>query len=162
MNKKGVTLIQLVITIVVMLIIASFAVFQGGNVTTEATIAKEYESLKEVKKAVEQTVLLMEINPETYIERELFGIPLDTEEKQSYYKRLGLTNVADLSDRTYTVTQENQKNFELEKIIEGKVYVVDLDNEKYYLLDGIQRENLGKAYEYKDILKMYNMLTGKN
>lgn len=162
MNKKGITLIQLVITIVVMLIIASFAVFQGGNVTTEATIVKEYESIKEVKKAVEQTVLLIEMNPETYIERELFGIALDEAEKQSYYKRVGLTLADDLSDRAYTVTKENQKNFELEKIPDGKIYIVDLDNEKYYLVDGIQRENSEKAYEYKDILRMYNMLTGKN
>lgn len=162
MNKKGITLIQLVITIVVMLIIASFAVFQGGNVTTEATIVKEYESIKEVKKAVEQTVLLIEMNPETYIERELFGIALDEAEKQSYYKRVGLTLADDLSDRAYIITKANQKNFELEKIPDGKIYIVDLDNEKYYLVDGIQREDSKKAYEYKDILRMYNTLTGKN
>lgn len=162
MKQKGITLIQLVITIVVMLILASLAIFQGSNVTTEATIAKEYESMKEVKKAVEQSVLLLEINPETYKEREIFGTALSDANKQSYYARIGLTSVDELSDRTYFVTKDNQKNFELDKIPDGKIYIVDLDNQKYYVVDGVQREDNTKAYEYLDILKLYNMLTGKD
>lgn len=162
MKQKGITLIQLVITIVVMLILASLAIFQGSNVTTEATIAKEYESMKEVKKAVEQSALLLEINPKTYKEQEIFGTALNDVNKQSYYARIGLTSADELSDRTYLVTKDNQKNFELDKIPDGKIYIVDLDNQKYYVVDGVQREDNTKAYEYLDILKLYNMLTGKD
>lgn len=159
MNQKGITLIQLVITIVVMIILASMAIFQGGNVTTEAMIAREYESLREVKKAVEQTVLLMEMNPEDYKEEEIFGGSIS---KDAYYKRVGLTSSDELSDRTYSISKSNEKNFELDKIPDEKVYIVDLENKKYYILDGVQKEDGEIIYEYKDILKIYNMLSGQN
>lgn len=159
MNQKGITLIQLVITIVVMIILASMAIFQGGNVTTEAMIAREYESLREVKKAVEQTVLLMEMNPEDYKEEEIFGGSIS---KAAYYKRVGLTSSDELSDRTYSISKSNEKNFELDKIPDEKVYIVDLENKKYYILDGVQKEDGEIIYEYKDILKIYNMLSGQN
>ena len=108
MNQKGITLIQLVITIVVMIILASMAIFQGGDAVTEAMIAREYESLREVKKAVEQTVLLMEMNPEDYKEEEIFG---GTISKNAYYKRVGLVSADELSDRTYSISNSNQEKF---------------------------------------------------
>lgn len=161
MNQKGITLIQLVITIIVIVIITSFAVFQGSNVTTEATIAKEYESIKEIKKAVEQALQMIEINPKEYKESEIFGVPLSNNDKKNYYDRIGLTSANELSDRTYIITKDNQEKFQLEKINEEQVYIVDLDKEKYYILDGVQRDNRDIVYEYTDILKTYNMLSGK-
>lgn len=161
MNQKGVTLIQLVITIIIIVILTSFAVFQGSNVTTEATIAKEYESIKEIKKAVEQTLQMIEINPDAYKEREIFGVALSNSDKQKYYARIGLASANELSNRTYVITMENQEKFELEKISEEQIYIVDLDNEKYYILDGVQRDGRDIVYEYTDILKMYNMLSSK-
>ena len=44
------------------------------------------------------------------------------------------------------------------------IFVVDLDNDKYYLVDGVSRtDSTGwyddYAYEYLDIQAMYDMLT---
>ena len=110
-----------------MIILASMAIFQGGDAVTEAMIAREYESLREVKKAVEQTVLLMEMNPEDYKEEEIFG---GTISKNAYYKRVGLVSADELSDRTYSISNSNQEKFELDKIPDEKVYIVDLENKK--------------------------------
>ena len=58
MPQKGVTLIQLVVLIIVLLIIVSFAIFSVDNITDESIIAREHESLKEVKIGVDQTLNL--------------------------------------------------------------------------------------------------------
>ena len=153
MLQKGVSLIQLVIVIIIMLILASFALLSSDEVTTEARIARDYESLKKVKEAVEHSVNLMEINPKEYVEAELFV----TKFNSSDYSRIGLLSSLELSNRVYEINMANQEKLDLENITEERTYVVDLDNKKYYILDGISREDGEKVYEYLDVLRLYNL-----
>lgn len=161
MSQKGISLIQLGIVIILILILASFALLSSDEITLEARIARDYESLKAVKEAVEHSVNLMEINPEEYKESEIFVSRLYTDEKNEYYPRIGLSSASELSDRSYIIDSENQENLTIEKITEERSYVVDLDNKKYYVVDGIERNEGEKVYEYVDILRLYNLLTGE-
>ena len=160
MSQKGVSLMQLIITIVLIIVLASLAVLNSGEVADEATIAKEFESMKMVKNAVDNSVMLIELNPDKYVEAEIFGARMG-DSRNNYYKKIGLSDVSELSDRTYLIDQTNQHKLSLEKIPEGKIYIVDLENENYYVVGGIQREGGDLVYEYKDILKAYNLLSNK-
>ncbi|MBO5179418.1 MAG: hypothetical protein J6B87_03635 [Clostridia bacterium] len=155
MSQKGISLIQLVIVIILLLIIASFALFSSNEVTVEARLARDYESLKMVKESTEHAVNLMEINPEEYEEIEIFTKKFNS----SDYARIGLTSAADLSERSYEINVDNQEKLDLENITEERTYIVDLENKKYYILDGIEREEGSKVYEYVDVLRLYNLLS---
>ena len=155
MSQKGISLIQLVIVIILLLILASFALLSSDEITVEARIGRDYTSLKSVKTAVENYFPLMETNPEKYNEEELFVTKFDTSE----YARIGLSSADDLSERTYEINMDNQTKLNLDNITEERTYIVDLENKKYYILDGIEREEGEKVYEYVDVLKLYNLLS---
>lgn len=130
----------------------------SDDVTVEARIAREYESIKSVKTAVDEAVNLIDMNPDVYKEQEMFGEKLGTE-KEDYYKKIGLSSASELSDRTYLINEENQEKLSIESMTEDKSYIVDLDNEKYYVVDGVRRTTEDeKVYEYMDILKLYNLV----
>ena len=61
MNNNGVTMLQIVISVVVMLIILSVSVFYGQNVTKEAKIASIYNEIKEIESIVKEAHLLNDI-----------------------------------------------------------------------------------------------------
>ena len=172
-NQKGVTIIMLIIAIVMMLIIVSFAVFNAPKTTTEAKLAEAYTSLKGVKNACESALNLIEINPSEYDEYYFFGhtaqynidnnIINDINLNEAATK-FGLASANDFSSRTYIIkpaeTEEEKRvleNLELKNM--SSTYIVDLENEKYYLLDGIERSDGNTLYEYKEILMSYEMLT---
>lgn len=155
MSQKGISLIQLVIVIILLLILASFALLSSDEVTLEARIGRDYTSLKNVKTAVENVFPLMESNPEEYKEEELFTKKFNSNE----YARVGLSSADDLSERTYEINMDNQENLNLDNITKERTYIVDLENKKYYILDGIEREEGSKVYEYVDVLKLYNLLS---
>lgn len=172
-NKKGITIIMLIITVIMMIIIVSFAVFNAPKSTEEAKIAKAYTSLKTIKEACENALYYIEINPTEYDEYYFFGSNLQNKintgmltgiDINDLATKFGLASEADFSSRTYVIkpaeTDEEQrilKNLELKGVEE--TYIVDLENDKYYILNGVNRGEEDDVYEYKDILLSYEMLT---
>ena len=171
-NQKGVSMIMLVIAVLMMIIIASIAVYNAPKSRDEANFVKDYASLKAVKEACENALYLIEINPAEYSEYYFFGnnMQFNVEndvidmEMSEIAQKCGLTSQNDFSSRTYIIsggiTDEEKrtlKRLELKDIED--MYVVDLENAKYYILNGIERENDETLYEYQDILLSYKMLT---
>lgn len=158
MSQKGISLVQLIIVIILLLILASLSILLSDDVTVEARIAREYESIKSVKTAVDEAINLIDMNPEIYKENEMFGQRLG-EKKEEYYQKIGLTSPDELSDRVYLINEDNQEKLSIENMTEEKSYIVDLDNKKYYVIDGVRRTSKDeKVYEYVDIVKLYNLV----
>lgn len=155
MTQKGISLIQLVIVIILLIVLASFALLSSDEVTLEARIGRDYASLKNVKTAVENYIPLMDVNPDEYGEEKIFTTKFNSDD----YAKIGLSSASELSERTYVINVDNQKNLNIDSITEERTYVVDLSNKKYYILDGIEREEGSKVYEYMDVLKLYNLLS---
>lgn len=59
-NEKGITLIQVVIAVVMITLIASFAVLNSNDTAVETRIAKAYNEIIEVKKAIIELKMLDE------------------------------------------------------------------------------------------------------
>ena len=53
-GNEGVTILQIVITIIVMMLILSASVFYGVNTTKEAKIAATYNEIKEIESAIKE------------------------------------------------------------------------------------------------------------
>ena len=165
-EEKGVSLIMLIITIAMMAIIVSFAVYNSKNTTPEAKLASAYVSLKSVKDACDNAVMLGEMKPDEYDEYYFFGKNIQHSDVDiSVYKtKCGLTAGEDFSERTYIIKPEETKedkrileNLELKGIT--STYVVDLENDNYYIYGGVALNNETKAYEYKEIMKAYKLLS---
>ena len=177
-NNKGVTLIMLVITIILMILIASFAVYYSNNIGSEARLAAQYSSLKEIKAACDNAIIQIELNPVAYDEFYFFGhnieyldkngeLKLDGE-KVDAFEVMKRCNTSKFSPRTYVIvndgTPENQtrlSHLELSNVTYN--YVVDLDYQKYYLVDGVKDSTNQFVYELSDIEKAYsNLLYGRD
>lgn len=76
-NIKGITLIEVVITIIILLIITSFALFYSLEVTKESRLTKLYNEINVVKDAINEAMVLIEVNPGIYNEEYFFGPNVD-------------------------------------------------------------------------------------
>lgn len=170
-NNKGISFIMLVITVLMMAIIVSFAVFSSRNITPESKLAAAYASLKAVKEACDNAQNLIEINPNEYDEYYFFGQNVHElvgeSELQTLLGKFGFEDFSNpnevISKRTYLIkntTSDNDKRIleRLELSNVSSTYLVDLENEKYYILNGVERVDDLMIYEYKDIVKEYNIL----
>ncbi len=168
LGNKGVTMMLLVITIILMIMIAFLAVYYSENVAPEARVASAYASLKAIKDTCRSTVILYDSNRDEYY---FFGNNIKTEhtdaELEEYAKRCGLNGKEDLQgDRVYLIDpfsdrvedKRRIKNLELSNL--SNAFIIDLDNDKYYLIDGVARIDGSNyiSYEYMDIQSMYDMI----
>lgn len=169
-SNKGVSIIMLIITVVMMAIIVSFAVFYSQNITPEAKLARAYSSIKTVKDACDNAEGFIDLNPDEYDDYFFFG-----ESIHNSLSMNGVSNVAaefglsaeDFSERTFLIEpiEDADDSKEAERILENlelkgvvDTYIVDLDNKKYYLVGGIENIEGIKLYEYNEILRGYSML----
>lgn len=144
-NKKGISLITLIITIVVLLILASISIFVGYEYNiNKATFTKIYNEMKEVSSAIQErqvenrldntiyplvgkkltTTDAIEINGVTYGE----GYYLVTPEEMA--SSLGLSNV----------TREYIVNYSTGEVISKDVIL--LDNKPIYTLEELIKNQL--------------------
>jgi len=166
-NNKGVTMMLLVVTIILMIMIAFLAVYYSQNIAPEARVASALSSLKSVKDTCHGMQLLYDSSKDEYY---YFGKTIreghTTDEVLDFAIRCGLTNANDFGERTYLIdpysTKDEDKrrikNLELSNI--NNVFIIDLDNDKYYIVDGVSRidNSSYKSYEYEDIQDMYDLI----
>jgi hypothetical protein len=184
-NNKGITMIILVITIIVMLILTSFAVYYSTNIAPEARIAASFQTLKEVKMACQRALNEIEIDP-TLDEYYFFGKNINATDNENapvgtdgitalnLAFKCGLSSVDEFGnggERTYYVSGSDdpvikRRAEKLEMTGLGvDSFVVDLENDKYYIVGGVRRDSSSPfVYEYRDVEMLYSMLTvtGKN
>ena len=135
-NNKGVTLVMLVITIILMLILASFAIYYSNDVAPEASLAAAFSSLKEIKNACNRAILEIEMDPSTYDEYYFFGDNIQKEGHDVSAVAIKCGAIpSDFSDRTYRIsndgTDANKRrltNLEISSI--SDTYIVDLENQE--------------------------------
>ena len=72
-SNKGVSIIMLIITVIMMAIIVSFAVFYSQNITPEAKLAKAYSSIKSVKDACDNAEGFINLDQNEYDDYFFFG-----------------------------------------------------------------------------------------
>ncbi len=157
---------MLVITIILMIILSSYAIYYSENIAPEAKLGAAYTSLTNIKGACERALNEIAMGADDVNEFYFFGnnIRTDGTDLDDLAKRCGLESSELFGTRTYLIgiedTPENQRrvaNLEITGMKQS--YVVDLDNEKYYVLDGVRKADKAMVYEYKDIKSSYQMLS---
>ncbi len=166
-NNRGVSIVMLVITIVLMIMLTSIAIYYSNNIAPEANLASSYASLLAIKDACDRAMYEVEADPLNFDEYYFFGDSIT--KKYSSYEvaqlaaKCGLYSTDQFSNRTYEISDSKDvdnrrilKNLEISSI--SKHYVVDLENEKYYLVDGVRKSDGFKVFELKDMFSAYQML----
>lgn len=159
MNKKefGISLIQVIIAVILIIIITSFALWYASNTSSEVKLARVYSEISSVREAYKNAIVLNELNSETYPLDELFETTSITYLNSNYsneeVKFLQLNSVSS-TDTLYLVKPDNAKKLELEKI--ELEYVIDDTTGNIYLIGGFLRDSdSNPVYEFKEIEYLY-------
>ncbi len=178
-NNKGVTMMMLIITIIMLFILISISVYSSQRTSSEAKFTSIYESLLNVKSACNNALNLIEVSyatgedgdGEIIDEFYFFGNTVMQEglDIVELKEKCGLPSDDSgsgdvLGSRTYLIenTRDESDKRRLERLgiknLSIKV-VADLDNDKYYVYDGAKRkDDAYKVYELNDFIKSYDTL----
>lgn len=154
-NKKGVTLIQTVIAVVMIIIMAGFAILNSNDTIAETKVAKAYNEIVELKKAIYGFELLDEEGMEVFIDSKIESLDVYPalasygKENQEYYY-LDFTNDSEILSDTLEL-----RNIENDYIVNVK----DIDNIEVFCVKGIEIGN-DKFYTENEIVKEYNDIFG--
>jgi prepilin-type N-terminal cleavage/methylation domain-containing protein len=180
-KNRGVTLIELVIAIIIMIIIAAIAFSSGGETASEAKFSKTYNEVILIHDAIESANVLIEIEKErgeqtpkysydyfTVPEEEGIVTKVDTGiQIDNLGNRLSETIKTDLKSKIasgktyYLISYKYERPLErlgLEKV--SREYLVNFPTTDVYLLDGVSKNGVTE-YEYKEIMKLNNTLYEK-
>jgi len=180
-NNKGVTMIMLIITLIMLFILASISVYSSQRTSSEAKFTSAYESLSNVKEACDNALNLIEVSyanggddtGEMIDEFYFFGKTIRQEgiDEEELREKCGLVSGESFGERTYLIENTNNKDDiegseadkrRLERLgiknLSVRI-VADLDNEKYYVYGGAKRKDSTTViYELKDFIKSYGTL----
>lgn len=150
--NKGITMIQMVITIVMMVLIAGFSVYNSSDTVVEIRISKVYEEMKEVKNAV-ASLNVLEEDLSQY-----FGAPL---ENFNAYNQL-ISYYVDSPAQEYYYLDFKNEGAVLEDILEIRniennyiVNTTNIENIEIFLVNGLEIDGT-KYYTDGEILEKYN------
>lgn len=157
-SNKGVTMIQMVITIIMMVLIAGFSIYNSSDTIVEIKLSKTYEEMKEVKNAV-TSLKILEEDLTNYL-----GTPL--EDLSSYHQLEEYYNRA-LYKEFYYLDFKNQGDvlcdiLEIRNIENN--YIINtgnIEDIEIFLVNGLKIN--GEIYYTDDeILEKYNdIFTGR-
>ena len=150
-QEKGVTMIMMVVTIVMMILIAGFSIYNSKDTIIETKLAKIYNEIKEVKTGVIRYKVLYEDGMEVIADDKLSSLAaypaISTREKpdQEYYL-LDFVNKSNVLNDIFEL-----RNVENNYIVNVK----DIENIEIFLVNGIK---IGDDTYYTDdeIIEKYN------
>ena len=151
-KNKGITLISLIVTILVLMIIAGISVYSGKEIIKEA-------KLEELR----TNMLLIQAKAKEYVEQASFKMgpePVDAEKKenvrQEVYGGVGLEKATGITvpseipiSECYKVTTNTLKLWGLDKI--------DLEEGEYYLIKFDETNNTAEIYNTLGINGKYSL-----
>lgn len=158
-SNKGITMIQMVVTVLMMALIAGFSIFNARDTIVEIKLSKVYEEMREVKKAV-QSLNIFEENLSLHFD----ATPL--ENLNSYHQ---LTEYQTTPNEYYYLDFSNKERAKfLEEVLDIRniendyiVNTANMENIEIFLVNGIEIEKT-RYYTESEILEKYNdIFTGR-
>lgn len=144
-NQKGVTMIELVIVLVILLLMTTFAVYTGSESTNQAIATEVYTEINSMKSATNSILIKKELNEDFILEE---GIHFD--------KKLSDEITIDELKENYGINIDTPSEFQ-------KLYLIYGMDEYGMSGDRYKSSNVGKNYGLDSIKHTYlvNFETGK-
>lgn len=135
MKNTGITILQLVITIAIMLIILAISLFFGNNVSREAYIASVYTEIKEIESVLNEMSILNEITINANSLNFYDEIDVPKVDNSFYSAELQGAIVENCYLLDFTSSKKLENVLGLEKV--DNDYLLDLKNLNIYLIGGL-------------------------
>lgn len=150
-GNEGITILQIVITIIVMMIILSASVFYGVNTTREAKIAATYSEIKDIESAIKEAevrekIKILDNSISIYGEYEAPKV-----DNSSYELQLGEKS-GDFYFLDFTSSRKLSNALDIERVKNN--YLLEIENLNIYMVDGLEI-NGAVLYDAKEIAKFY-------
>jgi Tfp pilus assembly protein PilE len=149
-KKSGITMVALVITIIVMIILASVTIYTGSNIVKQASLQNINTNMMLIQAKTKTIEEQAKFNKDTSNYR---GMKISEVEDNELIDKLVSNNVIDDVDNYYLLTQTDLNAMGLEKIDIEDGYVVNYDTNEVIYVKGFEANNQTyyKLSEMKDI-----------
>lgn len=154
-RNEGITILQLAITVVIMLIIMSAAIFNGSDAAREAKAAKIYDEIVGIEGALREAELLGQIvvngnNLELFDE---CTVPLANMAHERYNELISYNLTGNCYLLEFSTNEDLKNAFHLENVVNN--YILELNNLKVYLIEGMDDKHGNKLHSVDDFLNIY-------
>lgn len=150
-GNEGVTILQIVITIIVMMLILSASVFYGVNTTKEAKIAATYNEIKEIETAIKEAEVRNKIEILDNSIKILGEYEAPKIDVSAYATQLA-GKTGDFYYLDFTSSRKLSNVFDIERVKND--YLLEIDNLNIYMVDGIDINDT-TLYDAKEIANFY-------
>ncbi|MBQ9314698.1 MAG: hypothetical protein IJ220_06905 [Clostridia bacterium] len=156
MKNEGITILQIVITIVIMIILATIAVFYAQGVPSEARIATIYNEVKEIKSSIVEARMLnkMKVKGDTL---DFYGeVTVPKVDADAYETVLGDNRTGEYYYLDFTSSRKLENTLELENV--NHDYLLDFNTLNIYLIKGIEiksGDTISVKYDANEIEEYY-------
>lgn len=135
MKNEGVTILQLVITIVIMIILATIAVYYGQGIPKEARLASIYNEIREVENAIKEGRMINKIKVSGE-ELSFYGeMTAPKVNNATYQSIIGSGKTGDFYYLDFTSSRKLENVLDMENVKND--YLLDFQNTNIYLIKGI-------------------------
>ena len=156
-NSRGISLISLVITIVVLIILVGISIYNGIEKNLdESGNTMDYNEIFEVSDAIAQRALFNRLNSETYKLIGESGEFTVVVEQKSGDERVEVTKIYSSANGWLKITPENSKDLNLEKV--RREYLVNYETNEVVSMVPIYYEN----NKYFLVEELRNAIAGGN
>ena len=142
-KEKGVTMVVLAITIIVIIILAGVSTYVGTDIIKSAKL-----------QSLSTDMLLIQAKVKTIGEKADFennnGLLVGTTPSQEVLTKLGLT----ASDKIKILSKEDLKNMGLQKVEENNSFVVNYEDSEIYYTAGYEDKSGNVYYRLSEINKI--------
>lgn len=162
MKNQGITILQIVITIVVMMILGTYAILYSQGTPTEAKLAKIYTEIKEIKSTLIEANSLNNIKKQGDVLNIYEEITIPKVNNVEYQDVIGAGNTKEYYYMDFTSSRKLENVLEVENI--SNDYLLEADTMNIYLIKGVgikSGNSETKVYKADDIEKHYNNLLKK-
>lgn len=137
-NQKGITLLILVITIVILLILASITIYTGGNIIQKANLQN-----------INTNMMLIQAKTKTIAEQSKFNKDASGYQGTKISEVMGNTQIDSLvangiiedKEKYFLLSQDNLNQMGLEKIKIDEGYVVNYETDEIIYVKGFEANN---------------------
>lgn len=157
MRNEGVTILQIVITVIIMLIILAVTIFYGQNVSKEARLAAIYNEIIEIENVVKEMKVLNEVQVIENVLSFNGEVDLQKVDSSSYPKELAGVGSGNYYLMNFTSSRKLENVLDLENVKNN--YILDFITGNVYLVGGIDTiDSAGNRvieYDSDEIVKYY-------
>ncbi len=138
LNKRGITLIPLVITIIILGIIASVSIYTGTNIIKKTSLQTINTNMMLIQAKVKTISEQAKFNNDTSIYK---GTKLTQIEENKKIDELVSKNIVEKNENYYLLSQSDLNEMGLEKIKIDDGYIVEYVNNEIIYVKGFNANN---------------------